>query len=311
MSDRIPAISVIVPAYGVAHFLPEALMSLLAQDFADWEAVVIDDGAPDDVAAVVAQFASDPRISLLRTDNGGVAMARNRAVAASRAPLIAFLDGDDRLEPDYLSSMIQAMEADPRIGFVSCDAFNFGIPQREGHLFSRYASQIGPVTLDRVLSRQFNVFIGSVLRRGAFAEVGGFDASLRTVEDLDLWIRILERGWKGEYVARPLSWYRRRSGSASWDERRMLGDAEQVYVRTLERLRDRPEAMAAAAELNRIRLQLRWTEGERMILNGRVSSGVALLVESGAARRSLRWRIALWFMRLFPGLASWLVRRRR
>ena len=88
MIESSPAISVIVPAYGVAHLLHEALQSLQAQDFADWEAIVIDDGAPDDVAAAFAPFASDSRFRLIQTDNGGIAAARNRAIARDRKSVV-------------------------------------------------------------------------------------------------------------------------------------------------------------------------------------------------------------------------------
>lgn len=299
-----------MPAYGVAHFLYEALASLQAQDFADWEAVVIDDGAPDDVAGAVAKFADDPRIRLVETDNGGLATARNRAIAAARAPLIALLDGDDLFEPDYLTIMMAAIEADPGIGFATCDATNFGIPEREGHLFSRHASQAAPVTLDRVLSRAFNVYIGSVIRRSAFDAVGGFDASLRSAEDLDLWIRLLEAGWRGVYVSRPLGRYRRRPGSLSWDERSLLGWTEKVYLRAIERLAGRPEARTATMALDRIRLELCWIDGERLIHEGRAREGLAILTESGADRRSLRWRVAMPIMRRLPWLASAMMRSR-
>lgn len=310
MRDKNPAVSVIVPAYGVAHFLSEALGSLQAQDFADWEAVVIDDGAPDDVAGAVAKFASDPRIRLVETDNGGLATARNRAIAAARAPLIALLDGDDLFEPGYLGAMVSAIEADPQIGFVTCDAVNFGIAEREGHLFSRHAPQVEPVTLDRVLSRAFNVYIGSVMRRAAFEAVGGFNTVLRSAEDLDLWIRLLEAGWKGAYVARPLGRYRRRPGSMSWDERSLLRWTEQVYLEAVARLGARPERAAAQAELDRVRRELRWIEGETLIREGRMREGVAVLTEAGADQRSPRWRLAMPLMRLAPWLAPILMRAR-
>ena len=67
-----PRVAVIVPAYGVAHLVGEALASVQAQTFQDWECVVIDDGAPDDVAGAVAPFLSDPRICFLATANQGV-----------------------------------------------------------------------------------------------------------------------------------------------------------------------------------------------------------------------------------------------
>jgi len=307
MTDRAPAISVIVPAYGVAHLLPEALASLQAQDFQDWEAVVIDDGAPDDVAGAVAKFAGDSRIRLVQTDNGGVSTARNRAVAASRAPLLAMLDGDDLLEPDYLAKMIAVMDADATLGFVTCDAVYFGAPEREGHRFSRYAPQAEPVTLDRVLAREFNVYIGTVVRRNAYDQVNGFDAKLGAAEDLDLWIRLLEAGWKGAYVAQPLGRYRRRPNSNSWDEARMLRYAEQVYLNSAQRLGTRPEAATSQRMLEHIRRKLRWIEGESLIRAGRPREGVALLSDAHADQRSLRWRLAMPLMRRMPWLAPMLI----
>ena len=77
---RVPRVAVIVPAYGVAHLLGEALESLLAQSMTEWECVVVDDGARDDVAGAAAPYLADPRIRLLATDNRGVSAARNRAV---------------------------------------------------------------------------------------------------------------------------------------------------------------------------------------------------------------------------------------
>src|SRR5690606_11651153 len=93
-SPPVPRIAVIVPAFGVAHLLGAALDSLQAQSFTDWEAIVIDDGAPDDVAGAVAPYLGDSRIRFLQTENRGVSAARNRAIAAARAPLVALLDGD-------------------------------------------------------------------------------------------------------------------------------------------------------------------------------------------------------------------------
>ena len=307
MQNEPPSISIIVPAYGVAHLVGEALASLQAQDFRDWEAIVVDDGAPDDVAAALAPFESDPRIRLLATDNGGLATARNRAIAIARAPLVALLDGDDLYEPDYLSTMIAAIGVDPGIGFVTCDATNFGLPSREGQRFSRYAPQQPPITLARVLQREFNIFVGCVIRREALDSVGGFDGDLRSAEDFDLWIRLLAQGWACGHVARPLVRYRRRPDSLSANSATLLHATAQVYAKAETALRGRPEAAIAARMRASTLQQIDWIAAEAMIREGQARDGVALLTRSGADKRSLRWRIAMPVMRALPGLAPLLI----
>src|SRR5205085_5556952 len=123
---RAPRVAVIVPAYGVAHLVGEALASLQAQTFSDWECVVVDDGAPDDVAGAVAPYLGDTRIRFLATDNRGVGAARNRAIAACSAPYLTLLDGDDLLRPAYLAHAVGALDGDPDARIATCNARIFG-----------------------------------------------------------------------------------------------------------------------------------------------------------------------------------------
>jgi glycosyltransferase involved in cell wall biosynthesis len=306
----VPAISVIVPAFGVADLVGEALGSLQRQSFADWEAIVVDDGALDDVAGAVARFADDPRIRLLATDNQGVAVARTRAIAAARAPLLALLDGDDVYEADYLATMVAAIGQDPAIGFVCCDATLFGAVVREGQAYSERTRQVPPVTLARVLSRDFNVFTAATMRREAFEAAGGYDPALRTAEDFDLWIRILEVGWTGRYVPQRLVRYRRRAGSLSAGIAAMLPMVALVYAKAEKRLAGRPEAGIATRMRGEIELTIAWEEGDAMIREGRVREGLALLRKSGVVRRSRKWRIAMPLLRAMPSLAGPLLRYR-
>jgi len=303
-----PKVSVIVPAYGVAHLLGDALSSLQAQRRQDWEAIVVDDGAPDDVGAAFAPFASDARFRLLRTDNRGLATARNRAIAASSAPLVSLLDGDDVYEPDYLERMIAAIEVDDRLGFVTCDATFFGESPRVGERYSSRHPITGPISLERVLTRNINIFVASIIRRSALEQVGGFDGELRAAEDLDLWIRLLEAGWHGDTVFEPLVRYRRRPESLSADTRHMLLACRSVYDKAVARMDGRPEQMTAHCMLLACQDELRWFDGENLILAGDLVAGLPLL--AGAERRSPRWRMALAIMQTFPGLSRYLLRAR-
>lgn len=311
MTDRVtcaPRVVVVVPAYGVAHLLAETLASLQAQGFQDWEAVVVDDGAPDDVAAAFAPFAADRRLRLLRTDNRGLATARNRAIAVSSAPFIALLDGDDLYRPDYLARMMAAIEADAGLGFVSCDAIMFGDRRFAGRRYSEDYAMAGTVTLERVLDRDVSVLVASVIRRSAFDEVGGFDGALRSAEDLDLWIRLLAAGWRAAILPDALVRYRRRSGSLSTQPRGMIAASVQVYRKAAASLTGRAEAEVARRLLAHYTERLRWIDGQSAVLRGEVPAGLRQL--AGAERLSPRWRLALWVMRLAPWSAGSLMRLR-
>jgi glycosyltransferase involved in cell wall biosynthesis len=303
-----PRVSVIVPAYGLAHLLGEALASLQAQNLRDWEAIVVDDGAPDDVAGAFAAFGGDPRFRLLRTDNGGLATARNRAIAAARAPFVSLLDADDLYEPTCLSRLLAAIQADPGLGFVTCDAILFGPEERTGRRYSDLYALHGPVTLEGVVSRKVQIFVGSIIRRTALDSVGGFDGGLRAVEDLDLWIRLLAAGWRGEIVPEPLARYRRRPGSLSSNDRNMLRAGRTVYRKAVDALEGRPEQAPARTVLTGLERELRWRDGEDLILMGQPMAGLRLL--AGAEGRSRRWRLALRLMRRAPWLATALMRLR-
>ena len=311
MSLDAPAVSVIVPAYGLAHLVGETLLSLQAQHFSDWEAIVVDDGAPDDVEGALRPFSGDSRIRLLRTDNRGVATARNRAIGHARAPLIALLDGDDIYEPGYLDTMIAAIERDPALGFVCCDATYFGEEAREGRRFSDFSPQVPPITLERVLRRDFNVFTACVLRLAAFDAIGGYDGGLRAAEDFDLWLRLLEAGWHGGYVAQVLVRYRRRAESLSRQTAMMMLALARVYRAAAVRLGDRPAARVADAMRRQIERETAWDEGDALIRAGRVREGLRVLRAARAWERSPRWWWAMPLMMAVPALAKPLLRGRQ
>lgn len=299
----------IVPAYGVAHLVGEALASLQAQAFSDWECVVIDDGAPDDVARAVAPFLADPRVRFLQTDNGGVAVARNRAIASSSAPLLTMLDGDDRLQPDYLATLVPLMERDPDIVIASCMARLFGAVRGERLCF---AAPKTDGTLAHVLDRSFRVYVGSMFRRVDWERVGGFDPSFDVCEDFDLWIRLLLHGGRACHVDRVLADYRVRPGSASADSYRMMLGNLQAYEKAQRLLpADASEQVLLKQLIAATREAIAFEAAIDRVVSGAGRSSLAELARLTRQPPGRVWRISLLLWRIAPALARPMLRWRR
>ena len=308
-----PRVAVIVPAYGVAHLLGEALASLQAQALTAWECVVIDDGAPDDVAAAVAPFLSDPRIRFVASANCGVSAARNRAIAESTAPYIALLDGDDMLRPEYLARTVAVLDADPEARLVTCNARIFGAVARERACFSGHqGSGDGTCgTLADVLDRSFGVYIGTTFRRGDFDRTGGFDTAMAQAEDLDLWVRLMLPGGHARYIDEVLGEYRVRPGSASASAERMLMGNIRVYEKALPHLAGRPEQALIERLIADNRRSLAFEHAIDRVIDGDTRRGLAELRAIGMKLGGPVWSAAFAAWQVFPGLARPMLHWRR
>jgi glycosyltransferase involved in cell wall biosynthesis len=188
-----PAISVIMPVRNGAKWLAEAVASMRAQDFRDFEFLIIDDGSDDGTAALLSGFAAaDPRVRLLRQAPQGIVAALNSAIAAARAPYLARLDADDRARPDRLGKQLAFMEAHPEIGLVGTFAERI---DAAGNVVGRLAPPTDPTRLARVLARTNPFVHSSVMMRTALVRrIGGYRAAFRAAEDYDLWQRLAETG---------------------------------------------------------------------------------------------------------------------
>ncbi len=314
LPGRAPRIALIVPAYGVAHLLSQALESLLAQTMPDWECVVIDDGAPDDVAGVVAPYLADPRIRFLASTNHGVSAARNLAVQATRAPLLALLDGDDLLRPRYLEVMAGLLEADSGVCLATCNARIFGAVPRERFCVDRKQGTGDGIhgSLADILDRSFNVYIGTTFRRADFDSIGGFDEAMAQSEDFDLWVRLMLRGGAARYVDEVLGEYRVRPGSASANAGRMLLGNIKVYEKACEALDpDRPEQAVIRHMIAEGREALAFEHAVDRIVDGDTARGLAELNRLRSRVNGSVWAIAFPLWRLFPPLARPMLSWRR
>lgn len=307
---RPPRVAVIVPAFGVAHFLGEALTSLQRQTFEDWECIVIDDGAPDDVAAAVAPFLTDRRIRFVATSNHGVSAARNRAVAETTAPLVALLDGDDLFRPGYLAAVVPILEADLTVSLVTTNARIFGAVARVRHSVERPHRACG--TLAEVLDRSFNVHIASTFRRADLDAVGGFDPDMAQSEDFDLWVRLMLLEGTAHYVSDALCEYRVRPGSASANAGLMLLGNIHTYEKAQAALAENaPEAALLIRLIAESQSALAFEEAIDHIVAGDTQQGLADLRLARDQVAGLPWYLAFSLWLVLPALARPMLRWRR
>jgi glycosyltransferase involved in cell wall biosynthesis len=242
-----PRVSVIVPAYNAEEHLEQTLRSVKFQTYHDWEIVVADDASDDGTAELALAHAG---VQLVRNDRTvGPAGARNAAVRGSTGGLLAFLDSDDYWARDYLERQValydESEAARPGVGIVACDARILGA---NGFLKHTYVDVVGypdEISLSRLLVSN-PIFVSALTPRAVFDEAGGFCSDLFGTEDHDLWLRILELGYRVVASRRVLAVYRLSPTSISVDLGRMARNERLVYGRALDRGRLPPAAQRIA-----------------------------------------------------------------
>lgn len=225
-------IGIVVPAHNMAQYIEETLRSVLDQTHVEWSMAVVDDGSNDESAAIAARvLVGEPRARVVRTENRGVAHARNRGVAelSEDVEAIAFLDADDVWEPEALSILGTALDAatscvatagwaryigpegwhvedplDPLLNISTPDGWRRPADPRTWALERTRLGPGGiqlplpypePTDLASLLADNRIVSPGvALIRAEAFRSVGGFRQEASPREDWDLWIRLARHG---------------------------------------------------------------------------------------------------------------------
>lgn len=238
-----PLVSVVIPCYGQAVYVEEAIESVLAQTYAQVEIVVVDDGSPDNAARLAGRF---PWVRCVRQPNTGLAGARNAGIRESEGELLVFLDADDRLLPRALEVGVDELRAHPEA------AFAFGRYRRVAGDGRRLEDDEQP----RPDADPYSLFLRynyagipatGIFRRSALEDAGNFDETLPGAEDYDLGLR-LSRQFAVQPHGEQVAEYRVHGGGMSRNAATMLAVTLRALRRQRRHARRDPELRSAYRE---------------------------------------------------------------
>ena len=282
-----PKVSVVIPAYNVSAYIEDTLISLERQTFEAFEAIIVNDGSTDETAAIARSFCQrDPRFRLITKPNGGLSSARNFGIRHAKADYIAMLDGDDIYEPDKLANHVRWLDADPQIGVV----YSASKTMRDDGCITWMSISGKPISADPLVSLLCKNFVGhgsnAMFRRTLIDEVGEFNETLRSSEDLDFWLRIAATGrWRFQRELQPLCCYRVRPSGLSFDLSQMYHSHQRVLQAAYDRSPSQVEPWLNTAYAYMYRLLARTA-----LTSGDVKQAHQFIEQAWSADRSIFYR---------------------
>lgn len=231
----IPKISVCIPAYNYAHFIPFALESILSQRFEDFELIVVDDCSQDHTEEIVRQFQGDKRLSFEKNErNLGMVANWNKCLSKAAGEYIKFVFADDMLASDEaLGRMAGVLDSDPSVSLVASARHLMDSESRTVGLASHFPGELiadGADVISRCLKENSNL-IGeptAVMFRKADG-LRGFNERYQQLVDLEMWFHLLEKG-RFAFIAQPLASFRIHSGQKTNENAAALKYVDDQYL---------------------------------------------------------------------------------
>ncbi len=235
-----PLVSVVIPCFDQAHFLGEAIESVLAQSHDRLEVLVVDDGSTDNTSAVVAGF---PGVRYVRQTNAGLAAARNTGIRETTGEFLVFLDADDRLLSDAIEAGLATFRANPQCVLVSGHHRDIALNGKV--LWERKEHALAGEPFEELLRENYIPTCGAVLfRRSVFRDVGIFNSAWDACADYDLYLRA-SRSHSILCHHRTVVEYRRHGTNMSRNAGLMLSQVLAVLHSERKFVRSRPLAREA------------------------------------------------------------------
>jgi len=178
-------ISVIVPCYNQAIYLPDALQSVLDQNYPHWECIIVNDGSPDNTEEVAKRWMEkDSRFKYFHKENSGVCDTRNFGVKQAKGNYIIPLDGDDKIGPDYFREAIEVFTADPDVKLIYSNTILFGNVNKK---------KINPDFVFENILTENQIFNSAIFRRADFIAAGGYNPNMVDgIEDWDFYLSLIK-----------------------------------------------------------------------------------------------------------------------
>ena len=207
MTTQSPVVSVIIPCYNQGQYLDEAVDSVLSQSYQNFEIIVVNDGSTEIETIEILENYNKPKTLVLHTDNQGVSLARNHAIAIANGKYILPLDADDKIGNTYLEQAVKLLESNENLGIVYCEAQFFG---SQSGKWSLPEYQFPDILLENV------IFCSAFFRRSDWQKTEGYSSKMIFgFEDYDFWLSIIEIGKDVYRIPQILFFYRRKSVSRS------------------------------------------------------------------------------------------------
>ena len=218
--EIVPTVSVIIPAHNAERHLAQAIDSVLAQTYQDFEILLVDDGSTDNTLQVAERYREQVRI--YTQEQCGPSAARNAGLRKAQGKFVAFLDADDILLPEKLSRQVGFLKTYPQIDVVYSNGYGF-YTTADGKEFQQTFSALGflqtnlgvpEVSLPLLAIQNAFPIHAALSRRQAILDVGGFDETLLGREDWDLWLRVAE-SYRFAYLDGYVALYRLGTGGVT------------------------------------------------------------------------------------------------
>jgi len=303
-----PAISVVIPAYNCASYLPAAIQSALDQSYPDVEVVVVNDGSPDNTDEVVQPYLD--RIVYVMQENKGLSGARNTGFRVSKGDFVCFLDADDILLANKFEKQMAVFEREPDLGVVISGYYDMTDDGQT--ILQSVRKNWRRDALDHLLNHEVFPPHAPLIRRAALENSALFPEDIVTAEsqeDWQLWLDLALNGIQFSSVPEPLCKYRRRPGSISSNPLKHLDGA----IRVVRWLRQHPQGRLYRQQIERLAGIIEMERSARAWQTGKSDLAVEILAQAFELRPTY-WAEPYTWLRLFTislrleELVKWLSR---